>query len=56
MFKKTLAGLAVAGLFSGAAMAADVNVYGVVDLGLMYNHNGRPTSPTRLLSRTTPSS
>lgn len=38
MFKKTLAGLAVAGLFSGAAMAADVNVYGVVDLGLMYNH------------------
>lgn len=38
MFKKTLAGLAVTGLFSGAAMAADVNVYGVVDLGLMYNH------------------
>lgn len=38
MFKKTLAGLAVAGLFSGAAMAADVNVYGVVDLGLMYQH------------------
>lgn len=38
MFKKTLAGLAVAGLFSGAAMAADVQLYGVVDQGFMYNH------------------
>lgn len=38
MFKKTLAGLAVAGLFSGAAMAADVSLYGLVDYGFMYNH------------------
>ncbi len=47
MFKKTLAGLAVAGLFSGAAMAADVNVYGVVDLGLMYNHTKKEALNTR---------
>lgn len=37
--KKTLATLAVLGAFAGSAMAADVTLYGVVDLGLTYNHN-----------------
>ena len=42
--KKTLAALAVLGAFAGSAMAADVTLYGVVDLGLKYtnvdNDNG----------------
>ena len=42
MFKKTIAALAVAGAFgamaAGTAYAADVTLYGVVDLGLKYSH------------------
>lgn len=38
MYKKTLVALAVAGAAASAASAADVTVYGVVDTGLMYNH------------------
>lgn len=42
MFKKTIAALAVAGAFgtmaAGAVYAADVTLYGVVDLGLKYSH------------------
>lgn len=34
--KKTLAALAVLGAFAGSAAAADVTLYGVVDLGLNY--------------------
>lgn len=37
--KKTLAALAVLGAFAGTAAAADVTVYGVVDLGLNYLHS-----------------
>ena len=38
--KKTLAALAVLGAFAaGSAYAADVTVYGVVDLGLKYTHS-----------------
>lgn len=37
--KKTLAALAVLSTFAGAAFAADVTVYGLVDLGLNYVHN-----------------
>ena len=44
IMKKTLAALAVLGAFAGSAMAADVTLYGVVDLGLKYtnvdNDNG----------------
>ena len=36
--KKTLAALAVLGAFAGSAMAADVTLYGVVDLGLKYTN------------------
>ena len=36
--KKTLAAVAVLGAFAGSALAADVTVYGVVDLGLQYVH------------------
>ena len=32
--KKTLAALAVLGAFAGSAMAADVTVYGIVDVGV----------------------
>ena len=34
--KKTLAALAVLGAFAGSAAAADVQLYGVVDEGLIY--------------------
>ncbi|MDY6010876.1 MAG: porin, partial [Duodenibacillus sp.] len=37
--KKTLAAVAVLGAFAGTALAADVTLYGVVDLGLQYNHS-----------------
>ena len=38
MFKKSLAALAVLGVAAGYASAANVTLYGVADLGLMYNH------------------
>lgn len=38
--KKTLAAVAVLGAFAGSAIAADVTLYGVVDLGLNYSHVG----------------
>lgn len=36
--KKTLAAVAVLGTFAGSAIAADVTLYGVLDMGLAYNH------------------
>ena len=36
--KKTLAAVAVLGAFAGSALAADVQLYGVVDTGLRYTH------------------
>lgn len=36
--KKTLAAVAVLGAFAGSALAADVQLYGVVDTGLQYLH------------------
>ena len=36
--KKTLAAVAVLGAFAGSALAADVQLYGVVDLGFSYTH------------------
>ena len=36
--KKTLAAVAVLGAFAGSALAADVQIYGVVDTGLRYMH------------------
>ena len=36
--KKTLAALAVAGAFAGSAMAATVDIYGVVDYAFVYEH------------------
>ena len=36
--KKTLAAVAVLGAFAGSALAADVTLYGKVDLGLQYTH------------------
>lgn len=36
--KKTLAAVAVLGAFAGSAIAADVTLYGIVDLGLNYSH------------------
>ncbi len=43
--KKTLAAVAVLGAFAGSALAADVTLYGKVDLGLQYTHtdNGDET-------------
>ncbi len=50
MFKKSLAALAVLGVAAGYASAANVTLYGVADLGLMYNHaktdNGTTTEKT----------
>lgn len=36
--KKTLAAVAVLGAFAGSALAADVQLYGIVDTGFGYNH------------------
>ena len=36
--KKTLAAVAVLGAFAGSALAADVQIYGIVDTGLRYVH------------------
>lgn len=36
--KKSLTALAVIGAFVGSAMAADVQLYGIVDTGLGYSH------------------
>ena len=36
--KKTLAAVAVLGAFAGSALAADVQLYGIVDTGLAYVH------------------
>lgn len=36
--KKTLAAVAVLGAFAGSALAADVQLYGIVDTGLQYVH------------------
>ncbi len=36
--KKTLAAVAVLGAFAGSALAADVQLYGLVDTGLRYMH------------------
>ena len=39
--KKTLAAVAVLGAFAGSALAADVTLYGKVDLGLQYIHSDK---------------
>ncbi len=36
--KKTLTALAVLGAFAGSALATDIALYGVVDLGLQYQN------------------
>lgn len=38
MFKKTLVAAAI-GALSISAYAADVTVYGVIDYGMVYNHD-----------------
>lgn len=38
IMKKTLAAVAVLGAFAGSALAADVTLYGKVDMGLEYTH------------------
>ena len=37
--KKTLAAVAVLGAFAGSALAADVQLYGIVDMGVRYLHS-----------------
>ena len=37
--KKTLAAVAVLGAFAGSALAAEVQLYGIVDTGLQYLHS-----------------
>ena len=44
--KKTLAAVAVLGAFAGSAMAADVTLYGKIDLGLQYQHLDNGTTTT----------
>ena len=41
--KKTLAAVAVLGAFAGSALAADVQLYGVVDTGFLYAHTDTDT-------------
>lgn len=42
--KKTLAALAVLGAFAGSALAAEVQLYGILDTGVGYNHINLDTS------------
>lgn len=44
--KKLLVAAAVAGAFSSAAIAADVTLYGVADVGLRYSHSDNGTTTT----------
>ena len=37
--KKTLAAVAVLGAFAGSALAADVQLYGLIDTGVRYLHS-----------------
>ena len=46
MFKKTLAAVAVLGAFAGSALAADVQLYGLVDLGLNWTQVDKGTTTT----------
>lgn len=41
--KKTLVAFALAGAFAGSAMAADFDVYGVVDYAFVYDHTSNTT-------------
>lgn len=53
MFKKSLAAVAVLGAFAGTALAADVQLYGVVDLGVNWTQvdkNGTKTDSFGLQS------
>lgn len=43
MFKKSLAAVAVLGAFAGSALAADVQLYGLVDLGLNWTQTDKST-------------
>ena len=42
--KKTLAAVAVLGAFAGSALAADVQLYGLIDTGLQYLHSDADTN------------
>ncbi len=42
--KKTLAAVAVLGAFAGSALAADVQLYGIIDTGLQYLHSDADTN------------
>ena len=44
--KKTFVAVAVLGAFAGSAMAADVTLYGKIDLGLQYQHLDNGTTET----------
>ena len=44
--KKTFVAVAVLGAFAGSAMAADVTLYGKIDLGLQYQHLDNGTTTT----------
>ena len=48
IMKKTLAAVAVLGAFAGSALAADVTLYGKIDMGLQYQ-NTKADSVTELL-------
>ncbi len=46
MFKKSLAAVAVLGAFAGSALAADVQLYGLVDLGVNWKNVDNGTTTT----------
>ncbi len=47
--KKTLAAVAVLGAFAGSALAADVQLYGIVDTGFLYTHTDTDTDKAGLV-------
>lgn len=52
--KKTLTAVAVLGALSGAAMATEVTLYGVVDTGFTYQHTEGGDDSFAMTSGTTP--
>lgn len=54
MFKKSLAAVAVLGAFAGSALAADVQLYGLVDLGLNWTQVDKGTTASAWVPVRTP--
>lgn len=51
MFKKSLVAVAALATFSAGAMAANVELYGVVDMGFSYTHTSHQEKSDKFVKR-----